>query len=1038
MDPRQPQHPFSRPPERPLIHNPNHQTPSQSPQTQSYSSYPPPASQPQPPVHVPFTTDPYSSSRRDPFFPTAAQQHARRSSYGMHGGDAAPPAQGERHGGWGNTAGLHASHPHAQSGPPPPPSMSSSHNSSSQPPYGYEAPRRPSLGGGSPSNPYGAPSHDPPPPPPSFSRPHMPPPSSPQQQHNHAPPSQPPRPPFSSSFGGGRELPGLGAAHRPGSSMSISSLIGAGDTASNQQSQSQSSPTTAPSNAPLSNNHTMQPPSPRRGLSSGSRSDFQPYRLQSSPEDRHMYGSTTSRLSEVHGYPTGSPTRPYSNHGSPEQGRQPLPQTSQPYKPMVFQSSRSYASTPSDAQARDPRQASTSVPPRPNSQPTGPPGTSDHEAKPSYDALGGRRTTYQQPEERRRTLGESHHTRPNTAEILGGNSQAGTHRDRPVTVQPVSHSAFSPPRDPRGVSLASQAPRNLWRQAVPEDAPRETTEGRREEPAPYRGYNYPASSQAPAPFGPHAGEDMVRGRSLDHLSHRAVEQYHAPPTSDPQTNERQKAEHLSRSLSSGGLGYSGRSIYDQPRRMGEDLQHSKVLLALGPEANRRTGRASPLPQAVQGAQAQPLSIGKDPSIKSEFGRMFSGLGSGLGTNTPSRQSPMPQNGPEILPPGADSNDSRLQRVSSQTGRKPKRVKDEEGLVDNESGDGRGTPALGGVRGTKRNKYTHPGHHHHHHTHAHHHHHHHHKPEEDLAIVAAPAASTPLNQRYPSLPQNGATPQPSHHHHHYHAAPHHHHHAPRLTQAAPLPSPKLPPKVHDIQPVLDEAAKYPRAHLGSYVYEATPVLPQPNSALDDQFSFASKPKPLSQLEFPRNPVNCTIDVRVPRYYLKPRQRQQIVLQHHLWGACVYRDDSDVIAAAIHSGWIRGEWDDTVDINMLDPRITAPNDANDAEETLERRPAAPVPPPADIEAHIRLLILPRIEKYVGTVEYGISSRKSSNHDGLSFMIHQIRWVEEGYGSRGQERNAAAMKRRLDSARTLLSLGHGGDNSLRRVNGTTKLNA
>jgi hypothetical protein len=160
-------------------------------------------------------------------------------------------------------------------------------------------------------------------------------------------------------------------------------------------------------------------------------------------------------------------------------------------------------------------------------------------------------------------------------------------------------------------------------------------------------------------------------------------------------------------------------MYDQPRRPGEEPQLSKLFLALGgPEANRRTGRASPLPQAVQGAQAQPVSIGKDPSIKSEFGRMFSGLGSGLGTNTPSRQSPMPQNGPENLPLGPDLNDLRLQRVGSQTGRKPKRVKDEEGLLDSESMDGRGTPSFGGARGAKRNKYAHPAHHHHHHAHAH--------------------------------------------------------------------------------------------------------------------------------------------------------------------------------------------------------------------------------------------------------------------------------------------------------------------------------
>lgn len=498
--------------------------------------------------------------------------------------------------------------------------------------------------------------------------------------------------------------------------MSISAIIGGGDTgALNQTSQSQSSPPIAPTNAPPSNHHTMQPPSPRRGLASGSRPEFQPYRRQPSP-DRPAYAGNNSRLPEGHGYLAGSPVRSYNAHGSPELGRQSLAQAAQPYKPMIFQGSRPYAPSTSDAHARDPRQPSASVPPRPNSQPNGPHMPPEQETRTHYEAMGGRRTFYGQTEERRRTLGESHHSRPNVTDILGTAAQSSTDKDRPVTVEPLSQSAFSPPRDPRNFSGPNHAPRSLWRHAAPEDAPQETTEIRREEqPTLYRGYGgYPASSQGPPPYRQPAAEDMVRGRSLDHLNNRVVEQYHAPPTSDPHSSERLKAEQLSRSLSSGANAYPRQPPYDQSRKFGDEL-HNKSLLALGPEANRRTGRASPLPQAVQGAQAQPVSVGKDPGIKSEFGRMFSGLGSGLGSSTPSRQSPMPQGASESLPLGVDFNELKLQRVSSQNGRKPKRVKDEEGALDNESIDGRGTPS---GRGGKRNKHNHPGHHHHHHAHAH--------------------------------------------------------------------------------------------------------------------------------------------------------------------------------------------------------------------------------------------------------------------------------------------------------------------------------
>lgn len=546
----------------------------------------------------------------------------------------------------------------------------------------------------------------------------MPPPSSPQQQHNHSAHAANQRPPFAPNFAANRELPQLGSAHRPGSSMSISSLIGGGDTpASNHIPQNQSSPTNSSANAPLFNNHSMQPPSPRRGPPSGSRSDYPPYRRAPSP-DRPLYPGGTPRVPEGHGYPAGSPTRSYSNHGSPEQPRQSLAQSSQPYKPMVFQGGRPYASAPNEAQARDHHRSSSSIPPRPNSQPTGPPGAPEQDVRSAYETLG-RRTAYGPPEERRRTLEGTQYTRPNVVELLATAPQSSSDRDRPVTVQPVSHSAFSPPRDSRGALDQTQASRNPWSRQAPEDALRESPELRRDEPpALYRGYGgYASASQTPNPFPKHGPEDMVRGRSLDHLNQRVAEQYHAPPTSDPQTNDRQRAEQLSRSLSSGGNGYP-KSLYDQSRRHGDDMALAKSFLAnLGPEANRRTGRASPLPQAVQGAQAQPFSIGKDPSIKSEFGRMFSGLGSGLGTSTPSRQSPMPQGGPEP-PPMSDLNDLRLQRVSSQTGRKPKRVKDEDGMFDNESIDGRGTPSLGGARGSKRNKHNHGGHHHHHHAHPH--------------------------------------------------------------------------------------------------------------------------------------------------------------------------------------------------------------------------------------------------------------------------------------------------------------------------------
>lgn len=123
-------------------------------------------------------------------------------------------------------------------------------------------------------------------------------------------------------------------------------------------------------------------------------------------------------------------------------------------------------------------------------------------------------------------------------------------------------------------------------------------------------------------------------------------------------------------------------------------------------------------------------------------------------------------------------------------------------------------------------------------------------------------------------------------------------------------------------------------------------------------------------------------------------------------------------------------------MLDPRITAANDPSDAGDILEKIPAAPITPPADMELQIDLLILPGLEKYEGTVEYGMSSRKSKPHSGVSFMIHKIRWVEDTVASRGQDRTASAMKRRLDASRALLSLTHGGEDRFGGMKGASKV--
>lgn len=175
----------------------------------------------------------------------------------------------------------------------------------------------------------------------------------------------------------------------------------------------------------------------------------------------------------------------------------------------------------------------------------------------------------------------------------------------------------------------------------------------------------------------------------------------------------------------GSIVESGEHNNIDQRRSMEDHNH-RSLLSLNNEYARRMERASPLPQAVQGAQSQPPDVGRDPGIKSEFGRMFSGLGSGIGSTpqpahtplkrplTPSRTPAYEENGAsrrhgqdmDVVPKPATS-------VPQTSARSAKRRYDDESRVESNGVEGRATPVVTTAPRGKRNKYTiPPGHHHH--------------------------------------------------------------------------------------------------------------------------------------------------------------------------------------------------------------------------------------------------------------------------------------------------------------------------------------
>jgi hypothetical protein len=126
------------------------------------------------------------------------------------------------------------------------------------------------------------------------------------------------------------------------------------------------------------------------------------------------------------------------------------------------------------------------------------------------------------------------------------------------------------------------------------------------------------------------------------------------------------------------------------------------------------------------------------------------------------------------------------------------------------------------------------------------------------------------------------------------------------------------------------------------------------------------------------------------------RRDVTYRRALWGTDVYTDDSDVLAAAIHSGWLQGAFAEDIgelglSILLGDSCTLPPID----EEITERPVSGPSIVPEGMELHVTILILPTLERYASSIRYGVKSRewggeKKGGHDGLSFMILSVKWV------------------------------------------------
>ena len=565
------------------------------------------------------------------------------------------------------------------------------------------------------------------------------PPSSPHQyqpQHN-APQALSRGPPPPLPFPAGRDLPALSSVNRPGSSMSILSLLGSdSDRAPREPIPSahmNGTSSTSAVSVPSPVSRSMPAPSPpNHSLEMGSL-----FRRSHTPD---VYSITQPQGPRpARAFSGGSPYRPFSavQAASPEARKYGPPL-------RVHQASEQYSRSSESIfpqenwKPLDRRSSIDRMVSRPTSQPSGyrtPP--FDHDDRPSQQSTRPEAREYrhgpsrfqadtQSAPQEGRDFGSERASRD-----LDGSQNPYNQRTQPsITDSAPRSSDHRNPLQAQGSDIP-ESPYPFLTRSVASTAPLSQQQRPEADPLASRPVTSNPGNRASAPQTSVLLESSRRSddeRSLgDGSSHSGLTQASSrnrtrlfSPTGDKRSSATSRMSCLA-PVNEDTLHPIHRA---DPRQKGveDQPQQQKSSLGLGLENSKRTGRISPMPQAVQGAQAQMNGPATTPGIKSEFARMFSGIGSGVGstmsggsgTATPLPPSPPKRDDGEGRTPFGPRNDlseSKMPRVASRGGKRGRKIKDDETKIDSESGDGRGTPGVS-VRGAKRSKhahYHHPAH-----------------------------------------------------------------------------------------------------------------------------------------------------------------------------------------------------------------------------------------------------------------------------------------------------------------------------------------
>lgn len=400
---------------------------------------------------------------------------------------------------------------------------------------------------------------------------------------------------------------------------------------------------------------------------------------------------------------------------------------------------------------------------------------------------------------------------------------------------------------------------------------------------------------------------------------------------------------------------------DDLLRKGSDEISHKAILGLGLE-NRR-GRYSPVPQAVQGAQAPtPVPDGGNPR---DQGKVFSGIGGGISTVAPTSASASPFKRDDSVVKTLDA--TKMSRATSTTGKRTRKMQEEEQLVDDTK-----TSTT-----TKRRRY-----------------------KTDLLKEAA---ATPYQRK--GTPTAGLSTSKS---------------AASATTAAPMSGLRTEAvsnfkskKTIKVATIVSQVLRRPRRHLGSFQYAPRLLVSDEARPAESETAIRVVPNMLPAFSEAED-LNCIYTINVSKTWLPDRERRLICASRNLWGSGIYTDDTDPVAAAMHMGWIKPAFHN-VDEALLQKIIHDQNPKVEISKDL-KPPSKPIDIKKSRDLKITCVVMPLLERYEDSARFGIRSRSwpetplGPPHDGVSFSILKVEAVDTGREERRMGRTGVSKRARL----------------------------